>query len=226
MISVLTPTRGRPASVRRLIDSGRTLAADPVEFVFRCDENDPELSRIADQVENDDHCIMLTGPQGVLSEMWNECYAVSSGSIVMQCGDDIIFRTPMWDKLVEQAFFGYPDGIALVYGNDCLQGANLATHGFVTRRWVNTVGHFTPSQFSSDYGDQWLFDVARGIGRTHYVPELVTEHMHPVAGKAEWDRTHQERLERHRRDNVAALYESLAAERQADIDALRKVMAQ
>lgn len=225
MISVLTPTRGRPASVRRLIDSARTLAAGPVEFVFRCDEDDPELEGITRQLENDANCLQIIGSRGVLSEMWNECYALSQGDIVMQCGDDIIFRSPMWDKAVEQAFFGYPDGIALVYGNDCLQGENLATHGFVTRKWVATVGHFTPSQFSSDYGDQWLFDVARGIGRTHYVPELVTEHMHPVAGKAEWDRTHQERLARHSRDNVAALYESLAPARQADIEALRKVMA-
>jgi glycosyl transferase/beta-hydroxylase protein BlmF len=208
----------------RLLTGGIGKSHGTVEFVFYCDDDDPELERITAVIKAAPDAVQITGPRITLSQMWNECYAQSHGEIVMQCGDDIVFRTEGWDTLVYRAFSEYPDGIVLVYGNDCFQGEQLATHGFVTRRWADTVGHFTPKHFSSDYGDQWLFDVARGIGRTHYIPELVTEHLHPAAGKAAWDLTHQDRLARHRQDDVGTLYASLAGERQADMDKLRSVM--
>jgi hypothetical protein len=52
----------------------------------------------------------------------------------------------------------------------------------------------------------------------------VTEHMHPVAGKAQWDETHQERVQRGDRDGIHELYRSLQRERDADVAKLRAIM--
>ena len=221
MISVLCPTRQRPDSVKRLLDSiAMTAATTKVEVVFRTDDDSPLDMNLAQS----SRITEVRGPRITLSQMWNEAYAASRGEIVMQCGDDIVFRTHGWDERVRQEFAAVPDHIALVYGNDLLQGANLATHGFVHHTWVDTLGYFTPPYFSCDYGDAWLHELGVLTGRLRYMADVVTEHMHPSAGKALWDLSHQERMERGRQDNVAQLFEDRRPERERDAAKLRSVM--
>ena len=100
------------------------------------------------------------------------------------------------------------DKILFVGGQDGFHAPekNFLTHGFLHRNWVETVGYFVPPYFSSDFNDTWLNEVADMIGRKIYMKDLMIEHMHPLAGKHFWDRTHQERLERHRLDKPQDLY--------------------
>jgi glycosyltransferase involved in cell wall biosynthesis len=223
-ISILVPTRGRPESLVRLVGSAVQTAAGPVEFVFYVDDDD-QASADALDVMAHLNVRYIRGERVVLSEMWNRCAEKANADVMMHCGDDIIFRTPGWDVKVLAEFAKHPDGIVLVHGNDLFQGGNLATHGFLHRRWVEAVGHFVPPYFSSDYNDTWLTAVADEIGRRVYLPDVVTEHLHPLAGKGEWDLTHRERLERHQKDDVGALYASLAYERANDVAKLRAVMS-
>lgn len=218
MISLLVPTRGRPENMRRLVNSARDTADYPVPVVFYIDEDDTASAQEADDL----CCDSVVGPRIVLSQMWNECYRLSTTDINMHCGDDIVFQTPSWDRIVEEMFDQFPDKIALVYGDDGFQGEQLATHSFQHRNWTDTLGYFVPPYFSSDYNDTWLTDVATMIGRKIYLPQVVTEHMHPAANKGTWDSTHQERLARHERDNVGALYESLLSKREDDARKLQE----
>lgn len=221
MISILLPTRNRPDNIRRLWRSiVRTVSnIDNIELVVYIDNDDSSYDDITDIPMN-----RVRGDRIVLSEMWNKCYEVSKGDILMHCGDDIIFRTKNWDLIVQDKFADFPDHIVFVFGNDGSQhNGNFGTHGFIHRKWAETVGYFVPPYFSSDYNDTWLNDVARMIGR-HVHVDILTEHMHPDFDKAEFDITHQERVERHKRDNVGQLYDSLGGERMADADKLREVM--
>ena len=222
-ISILVPTRGRPEQLSRLIGSALQTAAGPVEFVFYVDEDD-DASAAALDVMAHLNVRYIRGERIVLSEMWNRCAEKANADVMMHCGDDIMFRSQGWDARVLGAFEQFPDRIVLVHGNDLFQGGRLATHGFLHRRWVEAVGHFVPPYFSSDYNDTWLTEVADTLGRRVYLEDVVTEHFHPLAGKAEWDLTHKERLERHQADNVGELYASLAYERANDVAKLRAVM--
>jgi hypothetical protein len=220
LISVLCPTRNRPENVERLIQSIHDTATDKVEVVFRTDDDAP-LHR---DFLASERIIEECGPRITLSQMWNEAYAASHGEIVMQCGDDIVFRTRGWDDRVREVFAGIPDKVALVYGDDLMHGVKHATHGFVHMKWVDTVGYLTPPHFSCDYGDTWLMEVGLLLGRLVYLPDVVTEHMHPAAGKASWDQSHQERLARGDRDNVRQLYLDTRPERARDEEKLRAIM--
>lgn len=220
VISVCCPTRGRPESMRRLAESIRATAAGEVELVFYIDLDDGPSCAAAVELG----ARHFLGERIVLSDMWNACAAAASGDIVMQCADDIVFRTPGWDLEVEAAFARVPDRIALVYGNDLVHGPRLGTHGFIHRAWMDAVGYMLPPGFSCDMSDLWVNEVAEELGRRVYLPRVITEHMHPSVGKGRLDQTHRDRLARGRADDVTALYAARAGERAAHVAKLRAVI--
>lgn len=225
MISLLVPSRGRPDNIRRLIDSLGDCQTYGYELLVRLDEDDRTKKKYP--YFDNSPCPDVTyfiGPRVLMSQNWNELAAHAKGDILWHGGDDVTFRTIGWDQIVRAAF--PPDNIALVHGHDLSPNGDwLATHGFLHRKWVDTVGYFVPPYFSSDYNDMWLVDVAHMIHRRIYVP-IVTEHHHPAHGKGEWDLTHMERLERHKQDNVDALYrsEEMGDKREMDAAKLMDVM--
>lgn len=143
----------------------------------------------------------------------------------MHCGDDIVFRTPGWDTIVRQTFQRFPDRIVLVHGDDVSVNTDaLATHGFLHRRWVETVGYFLPPLFSCDWNDVWLTEVADMIGRRVKIP-VITEHMHYSFEKRPRDATDIEREERGREDGVAELFKKTKKNRARDALKLKEAMA-
>lgn len=211
------PTRGRPGNVRRLCTSAWDTEAYETEFVFYVDDDDD----VATFLTVAEFGQVVRGPRIVLSEMWNRCADVATGDVLMHCGDDIVFRTADWDRLVLDEFERWSDRLVLVHGRDGFQDANLATHGFYHRRWVEVLGRLVPPYFSSDFNDKWNTEVADAVGRRVYLSNVYTEHMHPVTGKGDWDETHRERLARHQRDGLDRRYRELASERAADAAKLR-----
>lgn len=225
LISVLVPSRGRPDMFRRMYDSLRKTATYPrsVEVVAWTDADDE--SKI-DYPPYGPDLTYLVGERLLLSECWNACYRHAHGEILMHAGDDITFNTPGWDVRVREEFAKLPDRIGLVFGDDLSTNfPDLATHGFLHRRWVETVGYFLPPLFSSDWNDVWISEVAKQIGRLVPLPDVVIEHHHYTFGKAERDRTHHEREERGMQDDVVGLFKRTAKDRAKDAQKLRAVMA-
>jgi hypothetical protein len=225
LISILTPTRGRPDNIARLVHSALDTALRPnlIEFVFYVDYDDPASDNAIERLSlSGVSTMIIAGERIVLSQMWNACANAALADVMMHCGDDIIFRSDNWDEHVLGEFEKYPDGIVLVHGRDGYQDANLATHGFRHRNWMNVVGDFVPPHFSSDYNDTWVTEVADSIGRRSYLESVYTEHMHPVVGKGPLDQTHQERLARHAQDNPGGIYARLAKDRQEEARLLQE----
>lgn len=223
-ISVLCPTRGRPAAVAELVASCADTASGRVEFVFYVDTDDPALTDYGVDRYGPD-VRFLAGERRVLSECWNRCAEIAGTDVLMHCGDDIRFRTPGWDGRVLAEFERWPDRLVLVHGRDGLQDGRVATHGFYHRRWTEVFDYFVPPHFASDYNDLWWTEVADAVDRRVYLPDVYTEHLHPSAGKGAWDRTHEERLARHRAQDSDGLYRQLAPERAADAEKLRAAIA-
>jgi hypothetical protein len=215
-ISILLPTRGRPENVKRLLESIKTTAHKMPEVVLYVDDDDPSY----DDFMAPEFAKIIRGPRKTLSDYYNECAKVASGEILMQAGDDIIFRTRWWDATVALAFESHPDKFIFVHGDDGHFGDKFGTHGFLHRKWMETVGYLVPPYFSADWGDTWLNEVANKLGRRVYLP-FVTEHMHPLFGKAEWDKTHKERLARGKSDKVEQMYKDLEPKRAKDVEKLQ-----
>lgn len=222
LISVLIPSRGRVGGLGRAITSASRRAIHPrrIEFVVRLDDDDPDLQWYTKPPFA--QTTYLTGPRALLSECWNEAASVANGEILMHCGDDVTFNTVGWDQRVREEFAKLPDKIGLVFADDLSTNfPDLATHGFLHRRWVETVGHFLPPLFSSDWNDVWISEVAKKIGRFVPMGDVVIEHWHYSFGKSERDQTHADREERGARDDVVGLYKRTSKEREGDARKLK-----
>jgi hypothetical protein len=218
MISLIVPTRYRPGRLAGMWDSALATAdaPDALELVYRTDDDDP-----TEYPELPGRTVRVTGPQLLMSCLWNDAQAHAGGELFWHGGDDNLFRTTGWDTAIREAVSRYPDGIVFAHGMDGGQGANLGTHGFVTREWVQVSGWFLPPYFPSDYNDLWLTEVADRVGRRVCLPGVLIEHMHPAWGKGPEDRTHRERLGRH----DPGLWDQTAGERHAHAARLREAMA-
>ena len=213
MISILVPSRGRPQNVYRLYDSLVATTEGEWELLVRRDIDDPFWHGYNERGPLP-NLAYVSGDRRLLSELWNELVPYAVGDIFMHGGDDIVFRTPGWDRIVRDAFPA--DRIAFVHGDDLGgKGDRLGTHGFLSREAVEAVGYFMPPYFASDYNDLWWNEVYESIGRRIFVP-IITEHMHPAFGKGEMDQTHLDRIERHKSEDVDAIWRDTADKRATD----------
>lgn len=194
LISIICPTKNRIHQVLELLDSISNTASLPefIEILFYIDYEDNKTKNEIDGLKikykmRIDHTSSKEITDN-LSEMFNYTYNVlSKGDIIMLTGDDCRFRTKHWDKTIRETFNLYPDKIVLVYGDDGINHQKLATHPFLSRKWIEISGFWLPSYFHCDYVDTWVDDVARMIKRIHYLPNVLFEHMHPNVGKSKPD---------------------------------------
>lgn len=237
MISLLTPTRGRPANMLRLCKSVEKTAQNPndIEIVFYIDIDDTESKEQFHEIcdigltTNVYACI---GKRILLSETFNRCLDISDGPYYMLCADNIVLRTKNWDTMVLDKFAEYPDKIVLVHGKDNPDDhiPSLAKHPFLHKNWINIIGYFCPPYFSSGYNNKWLTMVADIIKRREFLPNLLTEHMHPDIidnndkPKAIIDTTYIERIERGKRDDVDKIWRESAPLVRADAYKLLQVI--
>lgn len=218
MISILTPTRGRPEMLAKFVDSAFKTADNPhgVEFIVRIDDDDTSYDNwiYPSQVK------IEKGPRKNLAEMFE--WERGAGPYYFNGSDDLIFHTKGWDTKVIEAFDKYPDKIALVYGDD--GNPNETTNislAFVHRNWIEATGRYFPTFFSGDFVDTWLTFLADGVERRHKI-DIYTEHIHPAFGKREQDQTDKDKWEKHFRDNMPKLYEDTLVERLEDVEKLKK----
>jgi hypothetical protein len=230
IIAICAPTRIRPNHAERLIRSALDCSDHPdlLEFCFYCDDDDHATKNklISLQAELPKQLKFVVGPRIIFSDMWNHCYKLAQSDIIMMGSDDIVFRSKSWDTLITTEFDACPDKILFVHGDDLKQGKLLGTHGFLHRRWIETIGYFTPPYFTADYCDTWLTLVADSLDRRLYLPHLIIEHMHVSMKKAEMDDNSRDRVVRSRRDdNRGKFYsENSLNERHQQVEKLKKLL--
>jgi glycosyltransferase involved in cell wall biosynthesis len=221
MISILCPTRNRPQNIKRLVDSICSTVKDvtQLEFLVYIDDDDeesiPAIQEAAERIPTN----AVQGNKLIGSQMYNELGKLAKGDIIMFAADDIAFRTPDWDQVVQQEFAKYEDKILFVYGEDGFQKGRIGTHGFIHRFWMELVGYVLPPKLASAYTDEWVTELADRVGRRCYLPNLIVEHLHPATGKSPQDETYTQRIEI--AGDIAAYYKSLEAERVRDAETLK-----
>lgn len=187
---VIVPSRGRPAAAVELA-TAFTETESTARLVFAADEDDPTRNGYLAALEAYPATTVHFGPApstmvkalNVTAGLYaNEAHAIGF------MGDDHRPRTKHWDAMYLAALDQLGTGI--VYGNDLLQGERIPTQVAMTADIVRTLGHMAPPSLVHLAVDNWWKELGLGAECIRYMPEVVVEHMHPIAGKAQWDEGH------------------------------------
>lgn len=215
---MICPSRGRPDSAAALMELWPQVT-ESAELLVVADDDDPlafEYRRLGARI--------LYGPKRlgpVLNAASSE--VVRGGAdLVGFLGDDHRPRTPGWDRLLTEALAGRP-GVA--YGDDLLQHERLPTACVIDARLVAGLGYMCPPGLAHMYLDDFWLRLGTDAGCLEYLPGVVIEHMHPVAGKAEWDDGYRRvnSGEQYRQDH-AAYQRFLASDWPGDLEHLRRCL--
>jgi len=180
LFSFLIPTRGRPDLVARLFQSIVDTTSDlaNLEVILVIDDDDELSKGISDDRIN---FKLVVVPRGLTMGGLNlACYRESSGRYIMLMNDDVILRTPAWDKTVLSTFERFTDDIALVHVNDLLFRERLCTFPFVSRTACEMIG-LCPEVYRRYKIDDHIYEIYSmlahlGHKRIIYLPDVVFEH--------------------------------------------------
>ena len=178
MLTVLMPSRGRERQAKEAYESflATKVRAD-TEMLIVLDEDEPGYDGLP--------AIRVAHEQPGMGPAINAALAYAAPEMYGFCGDDHRFRTHGWDAHVVAANGALEGGF--VYGNDLFQGENLPTAVFVDARITDALGWIALPGATHLYLDNAWLALGRGLNRLIYLPEVVIEHVHPAAGKAQWD---------------------------------------
>lgn len=226
---VVVPSRGRPDAARELWQSFADTCTAGTQLVFALDDDDPTRG------DYPDGPTIWTGPNKSMVEALNGAatgyaeglFGMAPPVAIGFMGDDHRPRTNGWDQSYLDALRELGSGI--VYGNDLLQGQRLPTQCAMTTDIVRALGYMAPPALTHMYVDNFWLTLGQCVESVRYLPDVVVEHLHPVAGKAQWDAGYMRvnATSMYSRDEAAFVHyvrESLAGD-VAKVRALRTVDA-
>ena len=210
-LTILVPTRGRPDNLARLWQGFLDTCVEPTRLIALVDNDDPQLvgyQALADRLEGEPFFRMVSGPRLRLGPTLNVAapiWALRSDAIGFM-GDDHLPRTVGWDGRYLAALERLGSG--LVYGNDRIQGAALPTQVAMTSDIVLATGAMVPPGAVHLWLDNAWLALGQALDAITYLPDVVVEHMHPIAGRAEWDAGYAEANTDERSDADRAVFEA------------------
>jgi hypothetical protein len=190
MLTVIVPTRGRPQNIAELWAAFEETCDGDTRLVACVDLDDPELpayQKLADRLFDEPFFRLETGPRLRLGGTLNVAGPkwAARGEAVAFMGDDHRPRTRGWDTAYMQELGRL--GTGLVYGNDLIQGQALPTQVAMTSDIVLATGHMVPPGIVHLWIDNAWLALGQALGAITYLPDVIVEHQHPIAGKAAWD---------------------------------------
>lgn len=162
------------------------------DLLFVIDANDPEHDQYHFEV-GAERCMTIQNETRGMAYPINK----AASAIVKEnkyqyfafLGDDHRPRTAGWDEILIQAMQKRP---SMAYGNDLFQGHRLPTMIAMTSDIVKALDGMVPPKMKHLYLDNFWKKLGEDLGALTYIDAVVVEHMHPVAGKAEWDEGYKE----------------------------------
>jgi hypothetical protein len=211
---IITPSRGRPANIARLLATTHTLSRLTTHVHVAIDDDDPDrkdYGRVfaAHRAKGD---VLQTGPRDTLVGWTNKIALAKAGdyTCVASFGDDHVPRTRGFDRALVTACT--ENGPAIAYPFDGMRD-DIPEAPVVDSRIVLALGWLLNPAVSHYYGDDTLGALGRGAGCLRYLRAIAVDHAHPNTGAASGDATYAEATEKVTPDKAA--YHQWRSERMA-----------
>jgi hypothetical protein len=189
---IIVPSRGRPEKIIELIKAFKETQTEALLWVA-VDDDDPDKTDYEWALKRRDNVTMDVvepSPNGGMVQALNSLAVPLANAsdppfALGFMGDDHRPRTMHWDQAYVRALRKLGTGI--VYGNDLLQGRNLPTQVAMTSDIVRTLGYMAPPTLRHLYFDNWVRELGKSAECLKYLDDVIVEHVHPGANKADWD---------------------------------------
>lgn len=195
-LAILVPTKGRPQSITRLVESAIKTAIDPsrVRFYF-CIPADDYGSRNIIKAMNNLNIFIIdeqNDKEVNLSKFWNQLYEASRdwADYFGFYGDDVEFKTQGWDNQIVEEFEKHRDLPWLVRTNDCYQ-TTMAVLFFTNRLLHEIAGYYLPEYYRNVDMDTHWSHITRDAGCHTFLDKTVTYHHSAAIKRAPMDDIHK-----------------------------------
>ena len=187
-LAVLVPSRNRPGSIAELCHAFELTDTD-ADLIVIVDDDEPQMDAYlnlgCDILVFKKYGKGMAKPLNFAAQLMRDKYRHFAF-----LGDDHRPRTKNWDLLLLNALDELGTGV--VYGDDLLQGENLATAVAMSGDIVRALNGMVPQGMIHLYLDNFWMTLGKDLNALRYLPEVIIEHLHPIAGKAEWDDQYRE----------------------------------
>lgn len=182
---VIIPARGRPDKAQLAFDALKELSKIS-DFLIGLDDDDadnyPEIDGVIREVNPR---LRMNGTLNLLVKKYQDKYETISFM-----GDDHIVRTDGWDEKLYAPI--KERGYGISYGNDLFQSANLPTMVMMSTNISKSLGFFAPTKLIHLYMDNFWKLFGQVTDSLDYLPDVIVEHMHYMAGKSQVDNQYLE----------------------------------
>jgi len=209
LISVLLPSRGRPADLAKAADSLLTLAADPgaVEILAAADPDDEAMTLARAWLPRQIQVWTVPERFGYkrINEYFNALAALAKGEWLLLFNDDAAMLTPGWDAVIR----GEAPGILWPEAD---YAPAINTFPVIPCAWVRHLGYVSLDQSA----DMWWYELGLRTETQRKIPVSI-HHAH-MCGDATAN-------ERDAVANVATFHApAMVAAREADAAKLRELL--
>ncbi|MFD9949832.1 hypothetical protein ACFWYW_55815 [Nonomuraea sp. NPDC059023] len=187
---VIVPSRGRPTAALELAGTFQATCALNTRPVFAVDADDPTAEDYQEVVRQGLGSVIVADHTSMVDALNRRAAGYANleedlrPTAIGFMGDDHRPRSVGWDAAYLAVLAERP---GFVYGNDLVQRANLPTQIAISTSVVAALGHMAPGCLTHLYVDNYWRHLGQAAGCITYLPDVVVEHLHPVAGTAPVD---------------------------------------
>lgn len=176
----LLPCWRRVEETRRTLESVASL--DPESYlVLVVDSRDSEAESLIVLAEEFRRPIFTLSEKPTVTSKMNAIFSmIPDMRTYGLLANDMTVQTPGALKALEEAC---PEW-GLSYCDDSIQGASLATHPCVSGKLLRAIHWWALPGLRHSFVDNVLMDLAKTLGKLHYLPEYQFHHYHPSAKRA------------------------------------------
>lgn len=183
-ITLVSPSRGRPARYKNMLDSARRNAARPFYAYLYLDSDDPTKNEYP---QSDETMTRIEGPPVRSAKALYSLIEQVKTPFFMIAADDTEFMTQQWDRLLIKSMPA--DQMAIVSAYTSFK--NSDGHFLASMKWHRMLELFPKDAFVHFGPDGWALDVAKRAGRFIQRKDVIIDHHHFKNRKAEYDATYQ-----------------------------------
>jgi len=189
-LAVIVPSRGRPQNIADLVEAWDATTTGLAKLFVAVDDDDPRLDDYMDLAATwdlDQHVLTIRKSPGSMVAALNQvAVRVAPRRFALGfMGDDHRPRTIGWDQHVVLALTELGTGI--VSGSDGYRTDQLPTWCAMTSNIVRTLGYMAPPNLVHMYVDNAWQTLGTALGKYRFLPDVLVEHLHPLAGKSAMD---------------------------------------